>query len=268
MKRSIILISISIVFLSCTNLKHLTPFDGYNGKPKIVETLGYTINKDSIKELFIFEAFYFDKKGRMVKSIEYENEERKPLRVYINKYDNKGNIVELNYSNLDGTDSHTVYYSYNRYGQLLKEESRKIVHKYTYDRKNRTAELKSNFKNGKFHDRITFKFNKNWQRTELVTYDETGDITLIYKEEYDENGNVIKVSSYDDKEQLIRFTEILYDKQNKTYESKKYKIDNNDTTLVNISKWHYSYDKYDNVIEEKVVPEEGIVLITQNKITY
>ncbi len=268
MNKPILLIAISILFLNCTNLKYLTPFDGYKGIPKIVETEVYTIKKDSIKELSSVDVFHFDKKGRMIKWLDYYGQERKPAGAWHYKYDKKGNIIEFSNSEPDGTVGHSIHYGYNKYGQLLTEESPTVLKKYTYDRKNRTAELKSFYKNGKFHDLAIYRFNKNWQRIELVTYNESGEITLIHKSEYDENGNAIKESRFRDKNKLNSFSKSNFDIHNNRTDSKAYEIINSDTALVRINKWSYSYDSYNNIIEEKVISDNRTTKITQNKITY
>jgi len=84
-------ILIVLLFTKCSNLKYLNAYDGWKGKPKMVEISYYNVEKEF---WYGKQLIYYDSKGRILKQ---PNINRAGNIVDGEKkfiYDKKGNIIE------------------------------------------------------------------------------------------------------------------------------------------------------------------------------
>lgn len=267
------IIQVSLVFMflaSCSNLKFLEPFDGYHGKPKMVEEIDY--NMTSLQGVEYEKCLgssirYYDIKGRKIKEQDYNRDGLKSLGEWNYSYDKKGNVKQITLFNLDSTIYTQQNSKYNRFGlrtRVYTESSESVT---TYDIKNRIAKShgKSSFGNGKS---IT-KYNSEWKEIEITTFDSIGNITSRIEFDYDTKGNQIRSKFYNSQNQLYRLYNQNFNNRNDITRIEQYEIINEEQQLVKETQIKRIYDKKSNCIEERYVDQDNITtLVKRYHFTY
>ena len=109
-------ILIVLLFTKCSNLKYLNAYDGWKGKPKMVEISYYNVEKEF---WYGKQLIYYDSKGRILKQ---PNINRAGNIVDGEKkfiYDKKGNIIEYIHYGKDSVIHRNRTYTYNKNGKIL-----------------------------------------------------------------------------------------------------------------------------------------------------
>lgn len=166
------------------------------------------------------------------------------------KYNEKGNVIELNNYKSEGSLSSMYSYKYNDKENIIElniynsDGSLDIKHSYKYDNKGNNTE-EQHTKNGRsWLD--TYKYDSKGNIIENKSYNVDGGLIMTRICKYDENGNKIKDSELCifDKKLSNNYT-YKYDKYGNEIEKITY---DSDSTL--ISRWTYKYDNNRNIIEE------------------
>lgn len=247
-----LLIFLIALFLNtgCSSLKYLDSYSGYKGNPNKVEsTLFIDDNVKGTKSVYYYDSF-----GRNIKDEIYKKDGT--ISSLINyEYDRNGNLIQYKSYNNDGSLRTTISYSYNKWGQEIKKThnrtTKSTISKTTYDRKNKTAVTSINDGDGAFIEYIKLKYDKNWNKLEIISHTEIGNQRSIIKYKYDEHGNKILSESYDKDNDLNTFYASTYDSYNNRIRVQRFNKDlENKTVLVNDTKTIYKYDKMGNYTEQ------------------
>ncbi|RLD58844.1 MAG: hypothetical protein DRJ01_12085 [Bacteroidetes bacterium] len=249
----IILIPLIILLLSCSNRQNnsdkiLQP----EGRIKFITSYGFKETEkenETLKNTITSKATYsYDEKGNLIEVNYYDLKTNSVFSKDNRVYDDKGNMTEVIF--------------YNRKGEVQGKDQ------YKYDDKNNQIQ-KDNYWKGEFNGKLTRTYNyKNMIVTE-ATFDKNENLQTkwSYKidekgnhiEEYDIDGNIISKSTivYDDKGNIIKehsqawemdttnlVVDIQYDKYNN--EVIRTITDLNNNNQVSTRKTEFVYDKYGN----------------------
>ena len=268
-------ILIVLLFTKCSNLKYLNAYDGWKGKPKMVETSYYNIEKEF---WYGKQLIYYDSKGRILKqpNINRAGNIVEGEKKFI--YDKKGNIIEYIHYGKDSVIHRNRTYTYNKNGKIL--ELKYIIkdgnksNNYTYntiDKSSRASDFVYN-KDGSVKEknisRITTFYDKKWNEIGHTYYDSDGSIRRKRKLKYDKKGNPILNVSFDYKTKKRRITEKKYNKYNDIVSWTIKVIKEKDTTTTNISEFKYLYDHKNNPVEVKSFSNGKILYKIRNKFLY
>lgn len=273
MKQILKIVLIVLVLNSCGNLKC---FNGYNGKPKIVKStlIEFDPNETSKEKGKIVneEIYYFFKKKRIIKRLNVRSDGSLGAGGGVRIYDKKGNLIQSTIYGKDSIINVRNNFTYNKYNQPLTKEyishDEIIIYKNIYDRKKRTKEVRM-IKSDKSFKIITIsKFNKKWQLIESADYDDLMKIKTRIEIEYDNNGNQINSKSYNYKNELYRFTESTYNTKNDATKIKSFSVSQKDTVKINTVESEYKYDKFDNIVREKLFENGKAYYIGLNEIIF
>jgi len=161
----------------------------------LIETMTEkTLKNNGSDESIIRYVYEYDKHGNMIKCFTYDNDEKEPYdtETYTHEYDEKGNILKTTVVHKNGSSSvETLTYD---------TEERLSTRLFCiYDKDGN--ELSCSY--------LKYEYNKDGNYTKI--YDELkieGEVFIesrLY--EYDEKGNIIQVSRYDENEQFIEIQE-------------------------------------------------------------
>jgi hypothetical protein len=268
-------ILIVLLFTKCSNLKYLNAYDGWKGKPKMVEISYYNVEKEF---WYGKQLIYYDSKGRILKQ---PNINRAGNIVDGEKkfiYDKKGNIIEYIHYGKDSVIHRNRTYTYNKNGKILelkyiiKEGNKSINYTYnTIEKSSRASDFVYN-KDGTVKEknisRITTFYDKKWNEIGHTYYDSDGSIRRKRELKYDKKGNPILNVSFDYKTKKRRITEKKYNKYNDIVSSTRKVITEKDTTITNISEFKYLYDHKNNPVEVKSFSNGKILYKIRNKFLY
>jgi len=268
-------ILIVLLFTKCSNLKYLNAYDGWKGKPKMVEISYYNVEKEF---WYGKQLIYYDSKGRILKQ---PNINRAGNIVDGEKkfiYDKKGNIIEYIHYGKDSVIHRNRTYTYNKNGKIL--ELKYIIkdgnksNNYTYntiEKSSRASDFVYN-KDGSVKEknisRITTFYDKKWNEIGHTYYDSDGSIRRKRELKYDKKGNPILNVSFDYKTKKRRITEKKYNKYNDIVSWTIKVITEKDTTITNISEFKYLYDHKNNPVEVKSFSNGKILYKIRNKFLY
>jgi hypothetical protein len=268
-------ILIVLLFTKCSNLKYLNAYDGWKGKPKMVEISYYNVEKEF---WYGKQLIYYDSKGRILKQ---PNINRAGNIVDGEKkfiYDKKGNIIEYIHYGKDSVIHINRTNTYNKNGKILelkyiiKEGNKSINYTYnTIEKSSRASDFVYN-KDGTVKEknisRITTFYDKKWNEIGHTYYDSDGSIRRKGELKYDKKGNPILNVSFDYKTKKRRITEKKYNKYNDIVSWTIKVITEKDTTITNISEFKYLYDHKNNPVEVKSFSNGKILYKIRNKFLY
>lgn len=130
-------------------------------------------------------------------------------------FDARGNFEHVHYFDTAGNLAITVHYKYDKQGHLvtdtrLREPYSELtgVTNYTYDRKHRTltGELLELQDTTSFI--TTSRFDRQGREVEVLVTWSTGDTISRVTKEYDQWGNMLKITYYETKDDLYRGEEV------------------------------------------------------------
>lgn len=170
------------------------------------------------------------------------------------EYDADGNCIEIRVYRKDGQKIHTYSYEYDSNGYLVKEvgdseysHGSHYTHIYEYD-ENGNVTLRLWYQNltgtGDVYSKHWYEYDEHNQLiSETTWYDWDIKRTIVYENEYDSNGQLVKQSSLS----LV----------NKYSETTEYEYDNNGNMIAqrvtnDYGSWEYTYDydEFGNMIRE------------------
>jgi hypothetical protein len=275
MKGLILVIACIFFSISCTQLKYLERFNGYKGKPKIVESTTYRdLGKgDSAGEKASYRnVIYFDRKGRIVKDLVYKQHGSLSNAGWNYVYDKWGNMLQNTLYNLDSSINVRNNYSYNEFGQQIRREyilgKTNSITKTEYDRKRRTAVIEGYTNDTVFHEKTIITYDDKWRQIELKIFKENGELERRIEKAYDQNGNMILSKWYDFANRLYEFYKIDFDNRNNRTGIENYRVKLNDTTLVNTSRIKYEYDEKGNIIYEGSISNGRATSVKRTRFHY
>ena len=268
-------ILIVLLFSKCSNLKYLNAYDGWKGKPKMVEISYYNVEKEF---WYGKQLIYYDSKGRILKQ---PNINRAGNIVDGEKkfiYDKKGNIIEYIHYGKDSVIHRNRTYTFNKNGKILelkyiiKDGNKSINYTYnTKDKSSRATDFVYN-KDGTIKEEnisnIKKFYDNKWNEIGHTYYDSDGSIRRKRELKYDKKGNPILNVSFDYKTKKRRITEKKYNKYNDIVSWTIKVITEKDTTITNISEFKYLYDHKNNPVEVKIFSNGKISLKIKNKFLY
>ncbi|WP_299000574.1 hypothetical protein [uncultured Tenacibaculum sp.] len=274
MKKTIVFLF--IIFVSCnTSLKYLNQFDGYNGKPKKIESTTYKVEyKDSIAtEKMAFKNIeFYDNKGRKIKTLMYKSDGSLSTGGIFYSYDKFGNQIRSIMYNRDSTINSENINKYDKYGKkverIYKSGNRGSSTKRIYDRENKTVQIIGKNSDGSFKENAIQKFDDKWNEIELISYDSIGNQKTRIEFGYDKNYNLNSYKWYNSKNELYNFSKTTFNENNDPVIARGYRVKNKDTTLNKTTKFEYKYDGKGNIIEQKLFSNDKFVWMTKYNYEY
>lgn len=268
---------ITLFIFSCkSSLEHLKKYDGLNGKPTRVELIMYKIDLiDSIpiESMAYKQIEFYDIKGRKVRTLKYKSDGTPSTGGIYYHYDKYGNLKKSTMYNRDSTINTVHRYQYDKKGRevekvFISRGDIKTLTRYIFNDKTRTERIIVKSGDGRFKENAIRKYDNNWKQIELISYDSLGKPQSRTEFEYDRNGNLSGYYSFDNKNQLYKFSRKFFNKFNDPTIFRGYKVVEKDTTLNYTTKIEYLYDKKKNIIEEKLFSDEKLIWRTKYNYQY
>lgn len=262
--------------MSCnTSLKYLNQFDGYNGKPKRVESTTYKVEyKDSVgTEKMAFKNIeFYDNKGRKIKTLMYKSDGSPSTGGIYYSYDKFGNDIKSIMYNRDSTINSESLSKYDDYGNkiegIYKSGNRETKTINIFDRENRTEQIIGKNGDGSFKENALQKYDEKWNKIELISYDSIGNQKTRIEFEYDKNNNLDSYKWYNAKNELYNFSKTTFNKQNDPIIALGYRVNDKDTILNKTTKFEYKYDEKKNIVEQKLFSNDKLVWTTKYNYEY
>ena len=146
-------------------------------------------------------------------------------------YNEKGNKIEENYYNSNGSLIYKNTYKYDKKGNIIEEKSYypdgSLIYKntYKYDEKGNKIEDNSYDSDGRLHSKYTYKYDEKGNKIEENWYNSDGRLHSKYTYKYDEKGNNIEENWYDSDGSLYEkhTYKYEYDKNNNWTQRIQYK---------------------------------------------
>ena len=208
----LIVLFVALIAQSCSNEKIENDWTADNLQGKVL----------SLSE-FSYEAkdrFGNIEKGERKRQSSYEYDQQI-------KYDEKGNKIERN--------------SYNSDGSLVNKWT------YKYDEKGNRTEANTYNSDGSLNLKLIFKYDEKGNITELNGYISDGSLVGKDAYKYDEKGNKIEHKKYDSDGSLYFKYTHKYDEKGNEIEYNGY---NSDGSLENKNSYKYEFDKQGNWIKQ------------------
>ena len=263
---------ILILFSSCSGLKYLDAFDGFENRPEKVESTTYRVKyMDSLplEEMAFKHVSFYDPKGRKIKSTTFKSDGSPSSGGWNYTYDKNGNEIQNTLYNIDGSINVRNNYKYNKYGQKIEREyisdQKKSVTEYLYDRKNRICKIYGKESDGSFKNQEILIYDEKWRKKELIAYDKSGKLKSRIEFFYDEKGNEIQSKWYNSENELYECYNSTYNLKNDRIRIEDYRINNGETKLSNDTRTEYTYDEHGDCVEEKLISNGKISWVTKNK---
>ncbi|WP_304141336.1 hypothetical protein [Mesoflavibacter zeaxanthinifaciens] len=271
--------AIFIIFLICiscnSNLKYLNQFDGFNGKPKKIESTTYKIEyKDSVatEKMAYKNIEFYDSKGRKIKTLMYKSDGSPSTGGIYYSYDKFGNEIKSIMYKRDSTINSENLSKYDKYGNKIEgiyiSGNRKSSTKRIYDRKNKTVKIIGKKGDGSFKENAIQKYDDKWNKIELISYDSIGNQKTRIEFGYDKNYNLNSYKWYNSKNELYNFSKTTFNENNDPIIALGYRVKNKDTILNKTTKFEYKYDEKKNVIEQKLFSNDKLVWTTKYNYEY
>ena len=160
-------------------------------------------------------------------------------------YNEKGNKIEVN--------------GYNPDGSLYSKTT------YKYDEKGNKIEQNKYNSNGSLDYKSTYKYDEKGSNIEENRYNSDGSLIVKYTYKYDEKGNIIEVNGNHPDGSFLSKSTFKYDKKgNKIEENINYATD----WLDSKSTYKYEYDKNNNWIQQVEYKNNKPIQITERIIEY
>lgn len=272
-----ILLIFYFVFSSCTINKYLNKFDGYNGKPKLIESKSYRVVKenDSILkgEQMLHDIDYYDITGRHLKNISFRPDGNKSMGGLYFEYDRLGHLSQVTFYNKDSTVNSQTKFIYNKKGQKLSEEhigennEQKSIYISEYQEKKNITKVLGKRSDGTIIEKILMKHNKKSQEIEKLSFNENNTLKSKIMFKYDNKGNLIEhIWCNSEGVPLNKYTK-TYDKNNNYIYGEKYRLIGKDS-LINTTKRQIEYDKKGNILKYIFFENDKPTLIEEYKIIY
>lgn len=275
MKLTVVLLLCISMLSGCGYLKNLDAFNGYKGKPRIVESTYYTISlqgTNAVEKRSSKTVFYFDRKGRTIQHLMYAADGSTINGRWTYVYDNAGNMVQSTLYTNDSSIKIPTNYKYNQYGQEIWRAymtgNRKTITTTLYDRVSKTAVIKSITNDTIFQEKTIIVYNDQWKEKELKSFDENDQFKRRVEFEYDHNGDQVLSKWYDAGNQLYAFYVTEYNQSHHKTRIQYYRVKGSDTTLVNTAQMEYVYDDKGNIIYEALLSNGKKVNVTRNQFQY
>ena len=271
MRKITLLLLLIIVSCNKKEQKSEQNLDFFNLKGKIQTVQIKTYEADlkfgepqKNNNIFNQEILKFNTDGLLIsKNAEFENFEY--------KYDNSNNLIFSAEKNKEGKTNITRNNKYNENNQLIEENivqyGEKLIKKYTYE-KNKIIII-SYDANGKTSGAKQIReVADNGNITKVSNYNNSGDLISEIAFKYDKNGN--ETQALINKEFFLKgvpLNEVInkYDETNKIIST----ITNDENgVLLQEVKYSYEYDENNNWIKMIYYEDEKVVSITERKIIY
>jgi len=266
---------IILILGSCSNLKYLNAFDGFKNKPYKVESTTYrVIDVDSLaKEEMAFKSIYFyDSKGRKFKSTGFKSDGSPSSGGWNYSYDKYGNETQITLYNKDSSINVQNNFKYNKFGQQIEREyisdGKKSITKNIYDRKNRIQKIIGEKNDGSFSEKAIQRYDKQWRKIELISYETQSKQKSRIEFFYDEKGNENQSKWYNSENNLYEYYNSTYNFNNDRIRIEKYRIRNGKSKLISDTKTEYKYDEKGNCIEERLIFNGKASWITKYKYVF
>ena len=263
---------ILFLFSSCSSLKYLDAFNGFENRPEKVESTTYSVKYiDSLPlvEMAFKIISFYDSKGRKIKSMTFKSDGSPSSGGWNYSYDKNGNEIQNTLYNLDSSINVQNNYKYNKFGQKIEREYfsdlQKSVTEYIHDRKNRICKIYGKKSDGSFKDQEMLKYDEKWRKKELISYDKSGKQKSRIEFFYNEKSNEIQSKWYNSENVLYDYYNSTYNLNNDRIRIDHYRINNGETKLSNDTKTEYTYDEHGNCVEERLISNGKISWITKNK---
>ena len=191
-----------------------------------VEKFGEVVKGDALDGFGENLQITFNEKGNKLEE-NFFNSDGSLNSKYTYKYDDKGNKIELNSFNSDGRLSSKLTYKYDDKGNII--------------------ELNSFNPDGKLDFKLTYKYDDKGNQIESNYFNSDGSLNSKYTYKYDDKGNQIE-SNYFNSDGM------LYYKNTYKYDDKGNKIEknllNSDINLDDKYTYKYTYDQQGNWIQQ------------------
>ena len=144
------------------------------------------------------------------------------------KYDERGNIKE-SVSTRDGIIKHEEHWEYNDNGKVIKHSDLGDwglgrIETSKYDNNNNEIERDIEFPGTSSSHKYIARYDANGNRTEFIWY-LNGQFDSIYKYKYDENGNNVEESRYEEDGDIMYKNVFKYDSKGNLFEKYAYDSD-------------------------------------------
>ena len=196
---------------------------------------------------------------------------KKPASKYINKYDNKGNLVEWALYYKDGPLTWKAILKYDDKGNKF-EEARyngkgllycKNIPK--YDVRGNLIEWAWYYEDGSSSGKYIYKYDDTGNLVEWADYAKSGDLRRKYIYKYDDKGNAIEKAMYNENGALWKKTVSKYDNKGDQVEEAIY----NEKDFLIGKKSISKFDDNGNKIEDVTYDKKGILKhVTISSFTY
>jgi hypothetical protein len=185
-----------------------------------------------------------------------DNREGKEILIQSVAFDDKGNVLEHSQYFPDGRVEDRVVNEYSTEGKLLEEilfdQDGETAERRTmeYDEKERPAREIKHYQDGA-QDFISYSYDENGHLVEKVYGDDTGWIEKKEKYTY-ENDRLISAQEFDDENNLIGETTVVYDSEGKIEETSEWPASEhggrkftiyNEKSLIEVIKQYSDSDK-------------------------
>jgi hypothetical protein len=192
----------------------------------------------------------YDEKGNKIEKNSYNSDGSLSSR-YTYKYDEKGNKIEKNSYNSDGSLSSKDTHKYDEKGNKIEDNtynfggSLRFKGTHKYDEKGNKIEDNYYNSDGSLRSRYTYKYDEKGNKIEGNEYYSDGSLRSRYTYKYDEKGNKIEENEYNSDGSLARKWTYKYDEKGNKIEENEY---NSDGSLNSKNTYKYEYDKQCNWI--------------------
>ena len=260
----LIVLFVALIAQSCSNEKIENDWtaDNLQGKVLSLSEFSYeakdrfgNIEKGERKRQSSYEydqQIKYDEKGNKIERNSY-NSDGSLVNKWTYKYDEKGNRTEANTYNSDGSLNLKLIFKYDEKGNITELNGYisdgSLVRKdaYKYDEKGNKIEHKNYDSDGSLYFKYTHKYDEKGNEIEYNGYNSDGSLDSKWTYKYDEKGNVIEMNEYNSDGSLGRKNSYKYDEKGNEIEYNGY---NSDGSLENKNSYKYEFDKQGNWIKQ------------------
>lgn len=275
MKYFVCLTLLVLLSFGCVTSKQVKAFDGYKGRPKVVESKTYSILKTQggiIEKAAFGFVWKFDRSGRKISDLNYGADDTVALGRWEYVYDKAGNVLQNTRYNAKGGFDVRNTYRFNRYGQEVFREynsgAQRTITTTTYDRKRRTAVIEGYTNDTVFHEKSIVAYDYQWRETEIKSFNKNGQLQRRIEKFYDLKGNNHLSKWYDAGNRLYEFYTTAFNDRNDRISVLHYRVKSQDTTLAGTTTWEYEYDQMGNITYEALLANDVKTWVTRNRFWY
>ncbi len=269
---------ILLFILSCSTIKKFTPYDGYKGKPKIVETIYSTLSKNNdtiIKTVTLKEIAIYDSLGRNIKGLIYSKGKSVPSNTIDFLYDEGNNVIEEIFKDKENKISSIAKYKYNKFGQEVLRESifnnkiNSTITTYNWTTNASFIKMIDSSEKIVWQGKIVYKKRGQYKKIYSKNFDEPYIIASSF--EYNKLGKCIVSNWYDHRGNLNYFDKKTYDINGVKIKTESFTLKNGVPILNTVlsSKSEYLLDSLGNQILDKPIDTiSKNVFIIEYRFTY